>query len=244
LEDIMTTDVASEVIERLAEHRLDWERVKHNIGAALHHERPDDPPDHHIGPYVAVSRLSGTGGVAFATRLGEALDWPVLDGEIVDLIADTFELDGATLHLLDEAKANWVREVLGELMPHQIVNLDTYVHHLGKVMRLVGLHGKVVLVGRGAQLLLPRDRGLAVRLVASPEERVLRVIERDGVSAADARKHIDDVDRRRAFFVEHYFGRAVDDPTLYDVVLNRSSLSDTELVEIVLTLCHGRGYRE
>ena len=240
----MTTEIADDVVERLAEHRLDWERLKRNIGAALHHSLPDDPPDHHLGPYVAVSRMSGTGGSAFAIRLGEALGWPVLDGEIVDLIADTFELDGAMLHLLDEARANWVRDVLGDLMPHQIVNLDTYVHHLGKVIRLVGLHGNVVLVGRGAQLFLPRERGLALRLVASEEERVLRLSEQDGVSAADARKHIDDVDRRRAHFVEHYFGRAIDDPTLYDLVLNRSSLSDSELVEIVATLCNRRGYNK
>ena len=240
----MTTEIADDVVERMADHRLDWERLKRNIGAALHHELPDDPPNHHLGPYVAVSRLSGAGGGDFAKRLGEALDWPVLNGEIVDLIADTFELDGAMLHLLDEAKANWVRDVLGELMPHQIVNLDTYVHHLGKVMRLVGLHGNVVLVGRGAHLFLPRDRGLALRLVASREERALRVSEQDGVSVADARKHIDDVDQRRAHFVEHYFGRAIDDPTLYDLVLNRSSLSDSELVETVVTLCNRRGYNK
>jgi cytidylate kinase len=238
----MATETANDVIERLADHRLDWERVKRNIGAALHHELPDDPPNHHLGPYVAVSRMSGTGGSAFAKRLGEALDWPVLDSEIVDLIADTFELDGAMLHLLDEAKANWVRDVLGDLMPHQIINLDTYVHHLGKVMRLVGLHGNVVLVGRAAHLFLPRERGLALRLVAPLEERVLRVSEHDNVKAEDARRHIEDVDRRRAHFVEHYFGRAIDDPTLYDAVLNRSSLSDSELSEIVVALCHRRGY--
>ena len=238
----MITDTTSEIVERLADHRLDWDRIKLNIGAALHHEMPDDPPDHHLGPYVAVSRPSGAGGGAFARRLGEALDWPVLDGEIVDLIADTFDLDGAMLHLLDEAKANWVREVLGDLMPHQVINLDTYVHHLGKVIRLVGMHGNVVLVGRGAQLFLPRNRGLTVRLVASKEERVRRVSDRDGVKAADARKHIEDVDDRRAHFLEHYFGHSADDPELYDLVLNRSSLSDDELLEIIVAVCHRRGY--
>ena len=238
----MNTDTTSEIVERLADHRLDWDRIKRNIGAALHHEMPDDPPNHHLGPYVAVSRLSGAGGGAFARRLGEALYWPVLDGEIVDLIADTFELDGAMLHLLDEAKANWVREVLGDLMPHQVINLDTYVHHLGKVIRLVGLHGNVVLVGRAAHLFLPRDRGIAVRLVATEEERVRRVSNRDGVNAADAQKHIDEVDHRRAHFMEHYFGHSVDDPMLYDLVLNRSTLSDDELVDIVISACHRRGY--
>jgi cytidylate kinase len=242
LEDIMTTETTSEIIERLADHRLYWDRIKRNIDAALHHELPDDPPDHHMGPYVAVSRLSGAGGGDFARRLGEALEWPVLDGEIVDLIAETFELDSEMVHLLDDAKANWVREVLGDLMPHQIINLDTYVHHLGKVVRLVGMHGNVVLVGRGAQFFLPHNRGLTVRLVASEEERVRRVMSRDAVDAAQARKRIEDVDHRRAHFLEHYFGHTVDDPTLYDLVLNRSTLSDDELLQTVVALCHQRGY--
>ncbi|MCW8985013.1 MAG: cytidylate kinase-like family protein [Thermoanaerobaculales bacterium] len=238
----MTTETTNEIVQRMDDHRLDWERIKRNIGAALHHQLPDDPPDHHMGPFVAVSRLSGAGGGAFARRLGEALDWPVLDGEIVDLIADAFQLDGAMLHLLDEARANWVREVLGDLMPHQIVNLDTYVHHLGKVIRLAGMHGNVVLVGRGSQFFLPRDRGLTVRLVASEDERVRRVSNRDGVNAAEARKRIEEVDHRRAHFLEHYFGHTVDDPSLYDLVLNRSTLSDDELLKIVLAVVHQRGY--
>jgi len=238
----MSTKTADDVIVQLAEHRLNWDRIENQIGAALHHRGPDDPPDHHMGPYVAVSSLSGSGGAAFAQHLGKALGWPVLGSEIVDLIAETFALDGAMLHRLDEAKANWVRDVLGDLMPHQVVNLDTYVHHLGKVMRLVALHGHVVLIGRGAHFFLPPARGLSLRLIASTDERVQRVSAREGVDEATARQHIDDVDRRRAHFAEHYFARDVGDPALYDLVLNRSRFTDEELVDLVLTACRRRGY--
>jgi cytidylate kinase len=238
----MITNVAEEVIERLADHRLQWDRIEHRIETALQHEAPLETPDHHLGPYVAVSRLAWAGGSTFAKRLGEALGWPVLGSEIVDLISETFDLDGAMLHHLDDAKANWVRDALGELMPHQVINLDTYVHHLGKVMRLVALHGNVVLVGRGAHFFLPGDRGLAVRLVATTEDRIRRIRAVENVDETDARAHIDEIDQRRARFAQHYFGRDVSDPTLYDVVLNRSKLTDDELVEAVVTLCHRRGY--
>jgi cytidylate kinase len=104
------------------------------------------------------------------------------------------------------------------------------------------MHGNVVLVGRGAQFFLPRDRGLTVRLVASEKDRVRRISNRDGVTAAEARKRIEEVDHRRAHFLEHYFGQTVDDPDLYDLMLNRSTLSDDELLEIVLAVSHQRGY--
>ena len=81
--------------------------------------------------------MSGAGGETFAGQLGEAIGWPVLGNEIIDLIAENFQVDPTLLHLLDDAKASWVREILGELMPHEIINLDTYVNHLSKVVRLV-----------------------------------------------------------------------------------------------------------
>jgi cytidylate kinase len=239
-----TAITANEVVEQLAEHRLDWDRIKHRIDAALDHDPLDNPPDHHLGPYVTVVRQSGTGGGVLAHRIGEILGWPVLDGEIVDLIADTFHLDGAMLHLLDESKANWVQEVLAELTPTEIVSRDTYVHHLGSVLRLAALHGHVVLVGRGAQLFLPRTRGLAVRLVAPKEHRIWRVGARDGVDQEAARRRVHDIDQRRSRFVKHYFGRDIDDPLLYDLVLNASTLSMDDLAEVVVTACRRRGFAQ
>ena len=238
----MSTSTADELVEQLADHRLDWQRIERQISRALDDEGREADPHRHMGPYVTVSRQAGIDAAAFADRLGEALDWPVLDSEIVDLIAATFKLDSATLHLLDEARANWVREVLGDLMPHQVVNFDTYVHHLGKILRLVALHGDVVLVGRGAQLFLPRSRGLAVRLVAPEEERLRRLMAHEGVDEAEARRRMTEIDDRRANFLEHYFGRHVEDATLYDLVLNSSTLSEDEMLEAVLAACHQRGY--
>lgn len=238
----MSTNVAEEVVERLADHRLEWDRIEDRIEAALKHERPLALPDHHIGPCITLARQAGAGGRALAEQLGQSLDWPVLGSEIVDLIAETFQLDGAILHLLDDAKANWVREVLGDLMPHQVINLDTYVHHLGKVMRLVALHGKIILLGRGAQFFLPADSGIAIRLVASTEDRVRRIRAAEHIDDEGARNLIEDIDHRRAHFAEHYFGRDVEDPTLYDLVLNRSKLTDEELSETILSLCRQRGF--
>jgi len=238
----MSTKSAEEVIERLADHRLEWDRIENRIENALVNEQPLVQPAQHLGPYIAVSRSAGAGAGVFAKRLGETLQWPVLGSEIVDLVAETFQLDGAMIHLLDDAKANWVRDVLGDLMPHQVINLDTYVHHLSRVMRLIALHGNVILLGRGAQFLLPGDRGIAVRLVASIEERVGRISATENIDHAAARRRIDDIDHRRAHFAHHYFGRDVDDPTLYDLVLNRSKMTDDELVDTVLTLSRRRGY--
>jgi len=238
----MSVHVAEDITLKLAEHRLDWGRIDKRIKAALNEEGGGGSPEHHLGPFVAVARMAGTDGEAFARRLGEALGWTTLGGEIVDMIAETFELDEAALHALDEAQLNWVRETLGDLMPHQVINRDTYIHYLGKVVRMIGLHGNVVLIGRGSHLFLPRGQGLSLRLVAPVADRVARIAVRENLSDAAAMKRIHDEDRRRAEFVEHYFGHSVDDPALYDLVLNRSTLSDDEMVDAALAVCRRRGF--
>jgi cytidylate kinase len=240
MENFMNTTVTSKadkIVERLAEHRLDWDRIREGIEAAADHDHLDNPPDHHFGPYVALTRQSGTDAGLLADRIGEALGWSVLDGEIVDIVADAFHLDGIMLHMLDEARANWVRDVLGELMPEAVVNRDTYVHHLGRVLRMVALHGRVVLVGRAAQLFLPRERGIAVRVVAPVEDRVSRMSARSTDDPATARRRVEDTDRRRSGFVKHYFGRDADDPLLYDLVLNAATLSTDDMVRVVVAAC-------
>ena len=69
----MSTAVAEELVKQLADHRLEWDRIKDRIGTALRQEPPLDLPDHHIEPYIAVSRMSGAGGTTLARHLGEAL---------------------------------------------------------------------------------------------------------------------------------------------------------------------------
>lgn len=233
-----TTD---DVIEQLAEHRLDWELIKHRIETAMDDRGGSAAAARHVGPYLTISRQAGTGGGVIARRLGEALGWAVLDGEIVDLIADLFHLDPTMLHVLDEAKASWVRDVLSDIMPLEVVDRDTYVHHLGRVLHLAAVHGRVVLVGRGASLFLPRGQGLAVRLVGDEAQRLERLAARDGLDHRTAAKRLAEVDRQRARLVEHYFARRVEDPLLYDLVLNTSTLSADDVVATVTAACRQRG---
>jgi cytidylate kinase len=65
---------------------------------------------------------------------------------------------------------------------------------------------------------------------------------RDEVGADEARGRTAEVDARRAHFVRHYFGRDINEPSNYDLVLNRSTLADEELTDIVLQICRHRGW--
>jgi hypothetical protein len=228
------------ILAQLAARNVRWNRMRQRIASALASEQPAHDPGRHMGPYVTIARLHGAGGTDIAQRVGAALGWPVLDHELVDLVAAHLHVNPAMVELLDENAASWVSDVLGEFMPTEVLTRDTYTHQLRRVIQLLAMHGEVILLGRGASLFLPRGRGLAVRVVASQPDRVARVCGRSGVDEDRARREIEEVDRMRAHFVSHTFDRDVSDPQLYDLVLNSSWLPLDVLAELVIAACRRR----
>jgi cytidylate kinase len=122
--------------------------------------------------------------------------------------------------LVDETESNWVYDVLGTWMDHKIVPHETFVAHLVPTIIAAARRGPTVFVGRGAQFVLPRHRGLAVRLVASWRYRVERVMREQNLGATAARHWIEQRDRGCREFIQRFFHHDPNDPHLYDLVLN------------------------
>ena len=124
------------------------------------------------------------------------------------------------LDLVDETQSSWVYDVLGTWMDRQIVPHEKYVACLSRVVLSAARRGPAVFVGRGARFLLPRQATLAVRLIASLKYRVGKVMELRGISEAEARRCIKEVDEGRRQFAERFFHHDISDPHLYDLVIN------------------------
>lgn len=170
--------------------------------------------------FVAISREAGAGGGGIARLVGEKLGWEVLDKNLLDRVARQFRLSHSMLKLVDETRSNWVYDVLGTWMDRKIVPHERYVAYLSRVVLAAARSQNVVLVGRGAQFLLPREKGLAVQIIAPKKYRVEQIVQREGLSATAARRFIEDIDRGRREFVRRFFHHDIDDPHLYDLVIN------------------------
>jgi cytidylate kinase len=195
-----------------------------------------------IGPYVSLSREAGAGGSEIAQMVGERLGWEVLDKNLMDNMADRFHLSKEMLSLIDETPGNWVFDVLGTWMDPALIPHEKYVMRLGRVVLAAARRGKVVLVGRGAQFLLPPDRGLSVRIIAPLAYRVHHIMEQMGETAAGARTWVENMDRQRHEFVRRYFRRDVADSHLYDLVLNVERIGPEGVVEAMIGALRQKGF--
>jgi cytidylate kinase len=190
-------------------------------------------------PCVTIARELGAGGGEIGIVLADALGFRVWDREIVHSIAEESGLRESLLATLDEHDRSSLGEFLATLSGRDEVAF-AYASRLGAVLRTVAKHGKAVLIGRGAQVLVPRERALHLRVIAPLELRVKAVSARLDIDEAAAEDLVTRTDRDRRTFHMRHFGIDVADPSLYDVVINRSALSIAGAATIAAAAYHER----
>ncbi len=199
-------------------------------------------PEAETGPFVTISRESGAGGGQIGRLVSEKLGWDLLDKNLVDRVADRFKLPRAMLEIVDETRGDWVCDILGPWLDPASVTHEKYVVHLSAVIITAARHGNVVVVGRGAQFLLPRRQGLAVRVVAPEKYRVEQVMELHGVDASEAQRFIRDSDRQRREFVRDFFHHDANDPHLYDMVINVERAGPVAAADAIIAVGRALGF--
>jgi cytidylate kinase len=182
---------------------------------------------------ITISREAGALGTSVATEVGRRLSWPVYDREILNTIAEKIRQLPQHVEAVDERPGYWMEECLASLMNEYHVSADRYVKYLIGTVRGLGAVGRCILVGRGANFILPAQTTLRVRLVAALEDRVQVIARQRDLSPREASAWIKETDRNRFEFVKRHFDKDPNDPRYYDLVLNMSRLSIDEASDII-----------
>ena len=193
-----------------------------------------------IHPYVAISRETGANGGELAKRVAEKSGWKALDRELLDYMAERYNLSRISLEFVDETVASWFHEMFGKWLDEQLVSQAEFVHRLGRLVLLAAQHESTVFVGRGAQFMLPRESGVAVRIVAPRKQRIERIMEIRHCGIHEAEKYVEDTDRGREQFVQRYFHRDITAPHLYDLVINLKFVTLDAAANLIVELCKQR----
>ena len=88
---------------------------------------------------------------------------------------------------------------------------DQFIRHLMKVIGTIGRHGSAVIVGRGANFVLPADACLRLRVIAPYEKRVANLARRYQIAEDEARKQVLKTDADRRSFSRKYFYADISD---------------------------------
>lgn len=194
-------------------------------------------PQQLIKPYIAISRECGVDAAEIAQMVAARVGCRIFDRELLDYMVENYNWSRVALDYVDECTVSWFHDTFGKWLDDRIVSQAEFVSRLGRIILLAAQHESTVFVGRGAQFILPRELGVAVRLVAPKDYKLKRIMERRTCSNRDAEAFMVETDLGRSDFIRRYFHHDVTDPRLYDCVVNLEYLSRSDVVELIAT-CH------
>lgn len=194
------------------------------------------------GPFVTISREAGAEGHRLAEILASMLrrrggpdaSWEVCDRALFRMLSEDPRLKVSLQYLVDEEYhdriTDYFEQTFGWWTPQDVV-----VHRIFRCVRLLAGAGRAIIVGR-AGALVTRDLagGVHVRLVASRDRRLERIMERTGLSRKDALGRLRERDDGRRRLVAHFFKRDIADPTLYDAVFNEDYVGLEQIADWIV----------
>jgi cytidylate kinase len=191
-------------------------------------------------PVITISRTIGSGGDDIARAVADRLGIEIYGAEIINGIAAEANVSPTLMQTLNE-KLDSVDAWIYSAVFGKHVTRDEYVHFLSTVVR--GLyHTGGVIVGRAGHVILAGRDVLRVRIVGSVEACATRISEQDGTSYAEAKRKVQDSNKRRGKFIWDLFHSRYNDPTNFDLVVNTDYFRRLDdVVEIILMAVRARG---
>jgi cytidylate kinase len=191
------------------------------------------PPDIPASITVAISRESGSRGGTIARRAGRKLGWQVYDQELLEYVAHEGPFRQGVADSVSPAANQWIEERLEVLRREKSLSRHPSIADLARMVLTLGAQGEVILIGRGAGCILPRETTLHVRILAPLEDRIAYMSQWMRLTREQAAEHVAQRDQQRAEFLINHFHRQPGDIYQYDLLLNSSLLGEEMCAELI-----------
>jgi cytidylate kinase len=193
-----------------------------------------------VGVSVTISREAGARGGTIGRRVARKLGWPVHDRELLEYMAQDAVARQALIDGLAPAAREWVEARLQALLREQNLSQHPSVIQLARVVLALGVQGEVVLIGRGAGCILPRETTLHVRIIAPLQERIAYMSQWMRLTLEEASERVRLRDERRVEFIATHFHRQPSEIHQYDLLLNSVALGEEICAELIAQAVRAR----
>ncbi len=186
---------------------------------------------------ITISRQIGSLGDEIAKALVDRLGYERIAKSRIGAILSEYGFSASDVDKYDETKPT--------LLQHLSKQKKSFEHLLRAAIYEYAAQDNVVIVGRGAQVILREIPGtLHVRVIAPYATRVNRLMEQKGGGRKDAQWDIQQSDRNSSGYIHTYFNADWEDSGLYDLVLNTRSLALNHCVEMIAATVRSDEYKK
>ncbi|MFM8887528.1 MAG: AAA family ATPase, partial [Chthoniobacterales bacterium] len=203
-------------------------------------DRPPGERPHQ--PFVTISRQAGAGAETVARLLADKLNaqgpkdaqpWTVFDKNLIGKVLEDQNMPQEIARHVHEDKDTTLKALVGELLGMH-PSMWTIFHHTSDTILKLARIGRCIIVGRGGNIITAKLKGgLHVRLVAPETVRLAHLTSHLKMDDKAAEKYLHDEDAGRRRYLKSNFEKDIDDPLLYDAVLNTASLGFDRTADIL-----------
>lgn len=185
---------------------------------------------------ITIYQGASGNGEELAEAVAEALGYGCVSREVLIQTSLRYGIPEARLNEIAEKELHWWSRFLQNPEPYRLA-LQAAFCELAENNGIV-YHGHL-----GHELLPDVKHVIKVLLTAPTEMRVHQVQVREKLSAAAARRHIEETDKARSRRLMALFGADWRDPSRYDLVVNLGRMSIAAAKRLILETVHLPDYQ-
>jgi len=185
-----------------------------------------------VDSVVTISRRMGSGARIVADKLARELGWSMWDKDIVDAMAENAHVSQKVVQAFDEHTISEIELFARGMFGEQDMAGFIYPTHLAKAVKSIAKLGNAIILGRGANYILPD--ALNVRIDASDEVRIRNMMNYEGLTHEAAEAKIHESDRERRHFIESVFGKEQVSHPVFDLTIWMDEFTNDDAVQIIL----------
>lgn len=200
---------------------------------------------------ITINRELGSGGRSIGEKLAKSLGVPFYDKALIQQLKEKYGLSTEEIERLKGQQHNWWADFKRSLklmpsyaapqyisgktaMPDFLITDDIFQAET-EILKGIADDGSCVIAGRsGFHIFRDHPNHLSILIQASMDYRVSRLMKKQSISAEEARKIIDEVDKGRENYVKKYTGSSRYDTRNYQLVINVDGHTEDEIVEMIL----------
>lgn len=199
---------------------------------------------------VTISNEYGCGALAIAQRVAGALGYEYVDRQLPVVVAKRLSVSPEEVEASEDTGRTlgerWMTSL--ELATPELAQASMAEDFDEELLRAVqaavreyASHGNVVLVGRGAAVILgERSDVLRVFMYAPRAWRIAHIQQSMGVDQKTAEAEVERVDRARAAYLRDWYGATFGDPHAHDLCFDTSRLSEQHAAELIVSAVRAR----
>lgn len=191
---------------------------------------------------ITISRQAGAGAHTVAEELVARLQgpisatsrpWAIFDRNLVERVLKDHDLPERLERFMPEDRVSEMSDTLDALFGLHPSHWTLVRKTADTILHLAEL-GNIIVIGRGANIVTSKlGYAFHVRLVGSTAKRIEHLREYKHLSLEEASAYVRDNDLGRMRYVKKYFGKDIDDPLLYHMVINTDLLSYEESARLI-----------